>query len=53
MGEGFVQNSGGRLAKTTIQRQSQFITSLEISTSLIAMYKQEEPCEWRLSRTVP
>jgi len=53
MGERFVQNGGGRVAKATIQRQSRFIPSLEISTSLIAIYKQEEPCEGRLSRTVP
>jgi len=34
MGERFVQNGGGRVAKATIQRQSRFIPSLEISTSL-------------------
>ena len=37
MGERFVQNGGGRVAKATIQRQSRFIPSLEISTSLIAI----------------
>jgi len=53
MGERFVQNGGGRVAKATIQRQSQFIPPLEISTSVIAIYIQGEPCEGRLSCTVP
>jgi len=37
MGEGFVQNGGSQVAKATVQRQSRFIPSLEISTSLIAI----------------
>jgi len=53
MGERFVQNGGGRLATATVQIQFRFIPSLEIGASLIAIYKQEEPCEGRLSRTVP
>lgn len=52
MGERFVQKGSSHLAEATIQRQSRFIPPLEIGTSVIAVYKQEEPCEVRVSRTV-